>query len=51
MKATIDKTQQNSKCNLCGDRDGTINHMISGYCKLTQSECKSRHDWVGKVIH
>ena len=29
IKATIDKTQQNSKCRLCGDRDETINHIIS----------------------
>ena len=26
IKARIDKTQQNSKCRLCGDRDETINH-------------------------
>ena len=46
IKASIDKTQQNSKCRLCGDRDETINHS-----KLTQKEYKTRHDWVGKVIH
>ena len=28
VKARIDKTQQNSKCRLCGDRDETINNMI-----------------------
>ena len=28
IKARIDKTQQNSKCRLCGDRDKTINHII-----------------------
>ena len=26
IKTRIDKTQQNSKCRLCGDRDETINH-------------------------
>ena len=26
IKVKIDKTQQNSKCRLCGDRDETINH-------------------------
>ena len=51
IKARIDKTQQNSKCRLCGDRDETINHMISECSKLTQKEYKARHDWVGKVIH
>ena len=29
IKAKIDKTQQNSKCTLCIDRDETINHIIS----------------------
>ena len=51
IKARIDKTQQNSKCRLCGDRDETINHTISEYSKLAQKEYKTSHDWVGKVIH
>ena len=51
IKARIDKTQQNSKCRLCDDRDQTINHMISECSKLAQKEYKARHDWVGKVIH
>ena len=51
IKATVDKTQQNSKCRLCGDRDETINDMISECSKLAQKEYKARHDWVGKVIH
>ena len=51
IKARIDKTQQNSKCRLCGDGDKTINHKISECSKLAQKEYKSRYDWVGKVIH
>ena len=51
IKARIDKTQQNSKCRLCGDRDETINHIISECSKLAQWGYKTRHDWVGKVIH
>ena len=51
IKARIDKTQQNSKCRLCGDRDETINHIISECSKLAQKEYKARHNWVGKVIH
>ena len=51
IKAKIDKTQQNNKCRLCGDRDETINHIISECSKLAQKEYKTRHDWVGKVIH
>ena len=45
----IDKTQQNCKWRLYGDK--TINHIISECSKLAQNEDKTRHDWVGKVIH
>ena len=45
IKARIDKTQQNSKCWLCGDRDETINHLISECSNLAQKEYKARHDW------
>ena len=51
IKAKIDKTQQNSRCWLCGDRDETINHIISECSKLPHKEYKTRHNWVGKVIH
>ena len=51
IKVRIDKTQQNSKCRLCGDRDETINHIISECSKLAQKEYKARHNWVDKVIH
>ena len=51
IEARIDKTQQNSKCRLCGDRDETINHIISECGKLTQEEYKARHDLVDKVIY
>ena len=33
IKARVDKTQQNSKYRLGGDRDETINHIISE-CRL-----------------
>ena len=38
IKAKIDKTQQNSKCRLCGDRDETINHIINECSKFAQKE-------------
>ena len=50
MKVRIDKTQQNSKCRLCSDRDNSINH-ISDCSKLAQREYKASHNWVDKVIH
>ena len=51
IKARIGKTQQNSKCRLCSDGDESINHIISEFSKSAQKEYKSRHEWVGKVIH
>ena len=51
IKTKIDKTQQNSQCMLCGNRDETTNHIISECSKLAQKEYKTRPDWVGKVIH
>ena len=51
IKAKKDKTQQNSKCRLCGDRDETTNHIIKKRNKLALKEYKPRHDWVSKVIH
>ena len=48
IKARIDKTQQNSKCRLCGDRDETINHIISECSKLAQREYKAGHNWVAR---
>ena len=51
VKARIDKTQQSCTCRLCGDRDETINHIISECSKLAQKKYKARHDCVGKVIH
>ena len=50
IKARIDKTQQNSKCRLCGDRDETIN-LVNECSKLAQKKYKTRHNWLGKVIH
>ena len=51
IKARRDKTQQNSKCRLCGDRNEAMNHIKSECSKLAQKEYKTRYNWVGKVIH
>ena len=50
LKGVNINTQQYSKCWLCGDRDETINHIMSEWGKLAQKDYKTRHDWVGKVI-
>ena len=43
--------QQPSKYRLSGDRDETINPIISECNKLAQKEYKTRHDGVERVIH
>ena len=45
-KTRIEQTQQNGRCRLCGHKDETIDHIISECSKLTQTEYKTRHDWV-----
>ena len=50
IKARINKTQQNSRCRLYGDRDKTTTHMISECSKLAHKEYKITYDLVGKVI-
>ena len=44
IQARIDNPPQNNKCRLCGDRDETINHIISECGKLAQKEYKIRQD-------
>ena len=51
IKARIDMTQQNSRCWYCSAGNKRINHKISECSKLTHNEYKTRHDWMGKVIH
>ena len=50
-KAKIDKTQQNSKCMFCGDRDEIINDIISKCSELAQNKYKTRHNWVKRVFY
>ena len=51
LKQRYDTMRKNSKCRLYGDRDETINYMISKCSKLKQNEYKTRHDWAGKMIY
>ena len=44
IKAKIDKTQEESKCKMCGQVDKTVNHIISECSTLAQVDYKHRHD-------
>ena len=50
FKVKIDYIQQNSKYRQCVNRYVIVNHIISICSTLVQNECKTRHDWVGKVM-
>ena len=50
-KSYQSKTWQNSKYRLCGERDETINHIISECSKLAPKEYETWYNWVGKAIH
>ena len=51
IKAYIDKSQEQSKCRMCGERDETVNHLVSECSKMAQREYKRRHDWVARRVH
>ena len=41
VKMKIDKTQKNSKCKLCVDREEAINHITNESSKIKQKEYKT----------
>ena len=47
----IDNTKQDWKYCLGGDKDETINHIVSECIKRAEKEYKSWHEWVKKVIY
>ena len=51
IKAKIDKTQQESKCRMCGQVDESVNHILSECSKIAQKEYERQYDWVGKKVH
>ena len=44
IKAKIDKTQENSKCRMCGKTEESVNLVLSECSNLAQKEYKRRHD-------
>ena len=47
----IYQMQKNSRCRLWDDGDETANNITSECSKQMQKEYKTRHDWMGTVIH
>ena len=44
IKAKIDKSQENSRCRMCGKAEESVKNVLSKYTKLAQKEHKRRHD-------
>jgi Reverse transcriptase (RNA-dependent DNA polymerase) len=47
----IDHRNVNPKCRLCGEKDETVEHLVSACSKLAQTEYKARHDKVAALLH
>jgi hypothetical protein len=47
----IDHRNMDPKCRLCGQKDETVEHLVSAYPKLAQTEYKARHDKVAAILH
>ena len=51
VKHHIDKTSTRTLCRLCGKKGESVQHLVSGYEKLTQKDHNRQHDSVAKEIH
>ena len=51
IKARIDKTFSNSKCRLCKLKEETIDHLVSSFSKIAQTDYKERHDKIASMLH
>ena len=51
VKARIDKSEGDSLCRVCRKVDESMDHIVSGFSKFVQKECKRRRDNLGKIVH
>ena len=51
VKARIDKTSSDSKCRLWKIKEETIDHLVSSYSKIAQTDYKEQHDKVASMLH
>ena len=51
IKAERDNTPEQSKCRMSGEKDETVNHLISECSKMAQREYKRRHDLASRRVH
>ena len=51
VKVETDKSQRDSLCRMYRKVDESIDHIVSGCCKVAQKEYKRRHDNLEKIVH
>ena len=51
VKAKIDRSQNDSLCRMCRQKEETVSHLLCECPKLAQKEYKQRHDGVAKALH
>ena len=51
IKEKIDKQPVSPKCRLCGTKEETVMHLVSGCPKLAQKQYKRRQDNVARRVH
>ena len=51
IKAKIDKRPVFSKCRLCGTKEETVMHLVSGCSKLAQKQYKRRDNNVARRVN
>ena len=49
IKAKIDRSQKDSLCRMCRQKDETVNHLLGECPKLAQKEYRRRHDGVAEA--
>ena len=51
IKVHIDKQGGSALCRLCGDKEETVDHLVSCCSKIAQTDYKGRHDKVAASLH
>ena len=50
IKAMIDKTSSDIKCRLCKVKEETIDHLVSSFSKIAQTDYKEWHNKVASML-
>lgn len=51
IRCAIDKADVDPKCRWCGQKDESVEHLISGCSKLAPMEYLARHNKVASIVH